>query len=107
MQHRDAFKRLMRDCDARKVDMIITKSVSRFARNIVDCIDNARHLRALNPPIGIFFETESIYTLKSKTMERSIDMRFGRGLFLTPVLLGYDHDEDGNLIINEEEAKTV
>ena len=44
---------------------------------------------------------------KSKTMERSIDMRFGRGLFLTPVLLGYDHDEDGNLIINEEEAKTV
>lgn len=64
LQHRDAFKRLMRDCDARKVDMIITKSVSRFARNIVDCIDNARHLRALNPPIGIFFETESIYTLK-------------------------------------------
>lgn len=128
LQHRDAFKRLMRDYDAGKVDMIITKSVSRFARNIVDCIDNARHLRALNPPIGIFFETESIYTLKedyemslafvstmaqeeshtkSKTMERSIDMRFGRGLFLTPVLLGYDHDEDGNLIINEEEAKTV
>ena len=128
LQHRDAFKRLMRDYDAGKVDMIITKSVSRFARNIVDCIDNAIHLRALNPPIGIFFETESIYTLKedyemslafvstmaqeeshtkSKTMERSIDMRFGRGLFLTPVLLGYDHDEDGNLIINEEEAKTV
>jgi site-specific DNA recombinase len=44
---------------------------------------------------------------KSKTMERSIDMRFGRGLFLTPVILGYDHDEDGNLIINEEESKTV
>lgn len=53
----------MRDYDAGKVDMIITKSVSRFARNIVDCIDNAIHLRALNPPIGIFFETESIYTL--------------------------------------------
>ena len=66
LQHRDAFKRLMRDCDARKVDMIITKSVSRFARNIVDYIDNARHLRALNPPIGIFFETESIYTLKAR-----------------------------------------
>lgn len=64
LQHRDAFKRLMRDYDAGKVDMIITKSVSRFARNIVDCIDNAIHLRALNPPIGIFFETESIYTLK-------------------------------------------
>ena len=128
LQHRDAFKRLMRDCDAGKIDMIITKSVSRFARNIVDCIDNARHLLALNPPVAIFFETEGIYTLKedyesslafvstmaqeeshtkSKAMERSIDMRFERGIFLTPVLLGYDHDEVGNLVINEEEAKTV
>lgn len=101
LQHRDAFKRLMRDYDAGKVDMIITKSVSRFARNIVDCIDNAIHLRALNPPIGIFFETESIYTLKedyemslafvstmaqeeshtkSKTMERSIDMQIWKRL---------------------------
>jgi hypothetical protein len=44
---------------------------------------------------------------KSKSMDVSIEMRFSSGLFLTPTLLGYDHDEDGNLIINEEEAKTV
>ncbi|MDO4869237.1 MAG: recombinase family protein [Bacillota bacterium] len=40
-------------------------------------------------------------------MNASIEMRFKRGVFLTPVLLGYDQDDDGNLIINEEEAKTV
>lgn len=128
LQHRDSFKDLIQDCKNGKIDLIITKSVSRFSRNIVDCIEHARMLRALTPPVAIFFETEGIYTLnpdyemslafistmaqeeshtKSKIMERSIDMRFGRGLFLTPVLLGYDHDEDGNLVINKEEAKTV
>ena len=40
-------------------------------------------------------------------MNESIEMRFKRGIFLTPPLLGYDKDEDGNLVINEEEAKTV
>ena len=44
---------------------------------------------------------------KSDIMNASIEMRFKRGIFLTPPLLGYDHDADGNLIINEEEAKTV
>lgn len=40
-------------------------------------------------------------------MNASIEMRFRRGLFLTPILLGYNHDKNGNLIINEEEARTV
>ena len=44
---------------------------------------------------------------KSEIMNASIEMRFRRGIFLTPILLGYDHDEDGNLIINEGEAKIV
>jgi hypothetical protein len=82
----------------------------------------------LNPPIGIFFETENIYTLnsnsemslsfistlaqeeshnKSEIMNASVEMRFRRGIFLTPPLLGYDPDGDGNLVVNEEEAKTV
>lgn len=116
------------DCNAGKIDLIVTKSVSRFARNILDCIGYVRRLKQLNPPIGIFFETENIYTLdpnsemslsfiatlaqeeshtKSEIMNASIEMRFKRGIFLTPTLLGYDHDEDGNLIINEEEAKIV
>lgn len=44
---------------------------------------------------------------KSEIMNSSIEMRFRRGIFLTPTLLGYDHDEEGNLVVNEEEAKTV
>ena len=44
---------------------------------------------------------------KSEIMNASIEMRFRRGIFLTPTLLGYDHDEDGNLVINEAEAKIV
>ena len=52
--HRDAFNRMIADCKAGKVDMIVTKSVSRFARNIVDSISTVRQLKELNPPIGVF-----------------------------------------------------
>ena len=128
LQHRDSFIQMIQDCEAGKIDLIVTKSVARFARNVLDCIGYVRKLAALNPPIGIFFETEGLYTLnsnsemtlsfmstlaqeeshnKSEIMNASIEMRFGIGVFLTPKLLGYDHDEDGNLIVNEEEAKTV
>lgn len=128
LKHRDAFIQMIQDCKAGKIDLILTKSVSRFARNILDCIGYARQLAAMQPPIGIFFETERIFTLnsnsemslsfiatlaqeeshtKSEIMNASIEMRFRRGIFLTPVLLGYDHDENGELVINEDEAKTV
>ena len=128
LQHRDSFIRMIGDCRAGKIDMIVTKSVSRFARNIIDCIGYVRQLKAAEPPIGVYFETENIFTLdensemalsfiatlaqeeshtKSEIMNSSIEMRFKRGIFLTPVLLGYDHDEEGNLVINEDEANTV
>lgn len=128
LQHREAFNRMIEDCRSGKIDMIITKSVSRFARNIVDCISIIRQLSSLKNPVGVKFETEGIYTLndntemslsftatiaqeeshiKSSIMNSSIEMRFGRGIVLTPVLLGYDHDKDGKLTINEKEAKTV
>ena len=128
LQHRDAFVRMIADCKAGKIDLIVTKSVSRFARNIIDCIGYVRELKAMNPPIGVFFETENIFTLnansemslsfiatlaqeeshsKSEIMNASIEMRFKRGIFLTPALLGYDRDEDGNLVLNEDEAKIV
>ncbi len=128
LQHRDAFIKMIKDCHEGKIDLIMTKSVSRFARNVLVCIGYVRKLAALQPPIGVFFETENIYTLninsemslsfistlaqeeshnKSEIMNASIEMRFRRGIFLTPPLLGYDNDEDGNLVINTEEAKTV
>lgn len=128
LQHRDSFIEMIHDCELGGIDMIITKSVSRFARNIVDCIKIERDLKKLSPPVGVLFETENIFTLdddsevllsimammaqeeshtKSEIMNASIEMRFRRGIFLTPSLLGYDQDEDGNLVINEDEAKIV
>ena len=128
MKHRENFNRLIADCEAGKIDMIVTKSVSRFARNVVDCLSVVRHLSSLKNPVGVRFETEGINTLdstsemiltvmaasaqeesknKSNSMIWSLEKRFEKGRFLTPVLLGYDHDEDGNLIINDDEANTV
>jgi len=128
LQHRDAFVNMIKDCQNGKIDLIVTKTVARFARNILDCIGYVRQLAAMRPPVGVFFETENIHTLnsssemllsfmatmaqeeshnKSEIMNSSIEMRFRRGIFLTPPLLGYDQDEDGNLIINESEAETV
>ena len=65
LQHRDAFLRMIGDCQNGKIDLIVTKSVSRFARNILDCIGHVRQLAATQPPVGVFFETENIYTLDS------------------------------------------
>ena len=113
LQHRDAFLRMIEDCKHGKLNLIVTKSVSRFARNVVDCIKYVRELKALPSPVGVFFEAESICTLdpnsemslsfistlaqeeshnKSEIMNASIEMRFKRGIFLTPPLLGYDQD---------------
>ena len=59
--HREAFQRLISDCERGKVDMIITKSISRFARNTVDTIEIIRRLKSIN--VGVFFEKENIWTL--------------------------------------------
>lgn len=127
-KHRDAFNRMIVDCKAGKIDMIICKNVSRFARNVTDCIGIVRDLAALKNPVGVFFESECIFSLKdesqmgltflatmaeeeshtrSRSMESSLRMRLDNGIPLTPKLLGYTHDTDGNLIVNEQEAPTV
>ena len=67
LQHRDAFKKMIEDCEAGKIDLIITKSVSRFARNVVDCIRYVRELSSLRPPVGVFSETEHLNTLDPKS----------------------------------------
>ena len=61
---RDEFNRMIADCKAGKIDMILTKSISRFARNTVDCLKYTRELKALN--IAVFFEKENINTLDAK-----------------------------------------
>ena len=128
LSHRTGMLQMIEDAKDGKIDLILTKSIARFARNIVDCLSIIETLKNLDPPVGVKFETDNIYTLdstgrmiltilasvaeeeshsKSLIMNWSIDKRFSRGLFLTPKLLGYDLDEDGNLVINPDEAETV
>lgn len=130
MKHRTDFNRMIADCRLGKIDLIVTKSISRFARNIVDCIDTIRQLRSLPKPVRVFFETENIDTAdsqsdvmlnllaifaeeesrtKSEIMNWSIDNRMNRGNFLTPELFGYviDKDKPDRYIIVEDEAEIV
>lgn len=128
LSHRKGMLQMIEDARDGKIDLILTKSIARFARNIVDCLSIIDTLKALDPPVGVQFEADNIYTLdntgrmiltilasvaeeesrsKSVIMNWSIEKRFSRGIFLTPELLGYDLDEDGDLIINPDEAETV
>ncbi|MBQ9902572.1 MAG: recombinase family protein [Clostridia bacterium] len=134
--HRQGFQKLMKDAMDGKIDMIITKAVSRFARNLMDCIGWVEALQNHDPPIRVFFEQENLDTLsqtsgiilfvlamvaqeeshmKSEAILLSLEWRFSRGRFLTPRLFGYDKEEvpDGFggkkkiLAVNESEARVV
>ena len=128
MKHRVELKQMLDDCNAGKIDLIITKSVSRLARNTVDCITMVRKLANRRDRVGVFFESEGIFSLneessmplsflasmaqeeshiRSRSMEVSLSQRLNAGLPLTPKLLGYSHDAEGNLVINPDEAPTV
>lgn len=63
-KHRPEFTRMLEDCESGKIDMILTKSVSRFARNTLDSLKVLRKLKELG--IGVMFEKENIWTLDSK-----------------------------------------
>ncbi|NCB65911.1 MAG: recombinase family protein [Bacilli bacterium] len=125
---RPAFKKMINDCLAGKIDYVITKSVSRFARNTVDCLDHVRILKSKG--IGIFFEEQNIDTLKidselylviyagfaqsesesmSKNVTWSYRKRFedGNAVFVYKKLLGYRKGEDGMPEIVPEEAALV
>lgn len=62
VKKRENFLRRIKDCEKGKIDMILIKSVSRFARNIVDSISYIRKLKAMG--IGIYFEEQNIDSLK-------------------------------------------
>ncbi len=64
---REQFKKMIKDCEDGKIDMVITKSISRFARNTQDCLQYSRKLKNLG--IGIFFEKENINTLDAADMD--------------------------------------
>ena len=127
VKKRDEFLRMMKDCEDGKIDMIITKSVTRFARNTVDSIKAIRKLKLLG--IGVYFEKEHINTLSEKSEQMltilssiaqteseniSANTRWGfrkkfqDGSFIisTPAY-GYMNDENGQIIIKEDEAKII
>ena len=61
---RDEFKRMLADCEAGKIDIILTKSISRFARNTVDLLETVRHLKDLG--VEVRFEKENLHTFDPK-----------------------------------------
>lgn len=128
LKHRDAFLSMIADAKAGKLSLIICKNVSRFARNVKDFLEVIRDLAELKNPVGVFFESEAIFSLnedsqlaltfqstmaeeeshtRSRSMETSLRMRLDNGIPLTPKLLGYTHDAEGRLVPNPEEAPTV
>lgn len=69
---RESFNRMIQDCRDGKIDMILTKSISRFSRNTVDCLKFTKELKNLN--IAVFFEKENINTLDAKGEILSSDL---------------------------------
>lgn len=116
---REEFNRMIEDCEAGIIDMIITKSISRFARNTLDCLKYIRQLKDKNIPV--FFEKESINTMDAKgevllTIMASLAQQESQSLSQNVKLglqfryqngqvqvnhnrfLGYTKDENGNLL---------
>jgi DNA invertase Pin-like site-specific DNA recombinase len=60
---RSGLERLLADCREGKIDLIVTKNIARLYRNFVDTLSLARELIALDPPVGIYFETIGLNTL--------------------------------------------
>ena len=125
---REEFKRMIRHCRQKKIDLILTKSISRFARNTVDCLNYIRTLKALG--IGVEFEKENINTLssdseliitlmgafaqsESESMSANIKwgkreaMREGKALIKYTWLYGFAKGEDGNPCIVQDQAEVV
>ena len=127
-KHREGFKQMVADALAGKIDLIVTKRVSRFARNTVDSLTTIRQLKENG--IECYFEKENIWTFDGKgellltimsslaqEESRSISenctwgqrKRFADGKVTIPFnrILGYDRGPDGNLMVNREQAAIV
>lgn len=125
---REEFNKMIDECEAGNIDMIITKSISRFARNTLDCLKYIRRLKDKNIPV--FFEKENINSMDSKgevlltimaslaqqesqslsqNVKMGIQYRYQQGKVIINAkrFLGYTKDADGNLIIEPKEAEVV
>lgn len=128
LKKRDEFKRMIEDCKAGKIDLIITKSISRFARNTQDCLHYSRLLK--NMGIGVYFEKENINTLDasgellftilsslaqeesrniSENSQWGIRSKFKKGIshMNANSIMGYRKGADGNMEIDPDQAEIV
>lgn len=119
---------MIADCDVGKIDLILTKSIFRFARNTLDALKTIRHLKENG--IGIVFDQEGIHTLKepsefiiavlsayaqNESHSKSKDVRFGleqsfrnpNSKYYQRICYGYQHNASGRLVIDEQKARTV
>ncbi|MBK5243247.1 recombinase family protein [Clostridium sp.] len=119
---------MMEKAKAGEVDLIITKSISRFARNTLILLESVRELKAIG--VGVIFEEQGINTLHSEgellltvlaaiaeeerkavreNVKWAIEKKFKRGEVIVDVnrLIGYDKDENGRFVINKEQAEVV
>lgn len=126
--NRPEFQRMIELARAGKIDLIITKSISRFARNTAIMLETVRELKELN--VEVRFEKENINTLSgdgelmltilssfaeeeskniSQNTKWAFRKKFQRGELVlnTKLFLGYDKDEFGELVVNREEARIV
>ena len=122
---RDEFNRMIADCEAGKIDVLYTKSISRFSRNLADCISTVRRLRTLGIPV--LFEEEGINTMNipsellfhilsivaqeesnsiGQNMKWSIESRHANGIPTGKVTYGYRREND-TWRIEESEARRV
>lgn len=125
---RDEFNRMIEKCLAGEIDMVLTKSISRFARNTLDCLKYVRQLKEKG--VAVYFEKENINTLDSKgevmitimaslaqqesesiskNVKLGIDFRNKQGKVQVNHnrFLGYTKDAEGHLIIDPEQAEVV
>lgn len=115
---RTEFNRMIRMCKQKKIDLILTKSISRFARNTVDCLEYVRQLKDLG--IGVIFEKENINTLtmtfaqaESESISKNVSlgvqmaMREGKVRYSYKRWLSQCKGEDGKPVIIPEEAEMI
>ena len=125
---RKDFLRMIRQCRKGKIDMILAKSVSRFARNTVDTLSYTRELRSMGIPVifeeqninSIYPESEFLITIHGAFAQSESEgissrvkwgirqsMRTGRANIQYKTLLGYEKGPDGEMVVNAEQAETV
>lgn len=129
LKKREGFLRMLSDAKEGKLDVIYTKSISRFGRNTVDCLESVRALKECN--VNVVFEKEHIETMKaegevlmtvlmalaqnevhnlSENIKWGMRRKYERGdIGSVPIgnFIAYEKDEEGNIVIKEEGAATV